>query len=112
MKPITYIEAITLALREEMRRDDRVCMLGEDIGPYGGVFKATMGLHAEFGDMRVLDSPLSESLIVGASIGAAMAGLRPVPRSSSPISSPARSIRSWSRRRACSIAPAVTCRSR
>lgn len=79
MKPITYIEAITLALREEMRKDPRVCMLGEDIGFYGGVFKATMGLHQEFGDWRVLDSPLSESLIVGAAIGAAMAGLVPVP---------------------------------
>lgn len=79
MKPITYIEAITLSLREEMRRDTRVCMLGEDIGPYGGVFKATLGLSEEFGDLRVLDSPLSESLIVGASIGAAMAGMRPVP---------------------------------
>jgi 2-oxoisovalerate dehydrogenase E1 component beta subunit len=79
MKPITYIEAITLALREEMRRDDRVCMLGEDIGPYGGVFKATQGLNQEFGDLRVLDSPLSESLIVGASVGAAIAGMRPVP---------------------------------
>ncbi len=79
MKPITYIDAITQALREEMRRDPRVCMLGEDIGPYGGVFKATQGLSDEFGELRVLDSPLSESLIIGASIGAAMAGMRPVP---------------------------------
>ena len=72
------IEAIREGLRDEMRRDERVIIFGEDVGPKGGVFGATDGLHAEFGDDRVIDSPLAEACIVGASIGAAMYGLRPV----------------------------------
>ena len=72
------IEAIREGLRDEMRRDERVIIFGEDVGPKGGVFGATEGLHAEFGDDRVIDSPLAEACIVGASIGAAMYGLRPV----------------------------------
>ncbi len=74
----TFIEAIRETLSEEMRRDESVIILGEDVGKKGGVFLATDGLWAEFGDDRVIDTPLSESLIVGASIGAAMNGIRPV----------------------------------
>lgn len=79
MHKVTYIEAITEALREEMKLDDKLFMMGEDIGAYGGVFKATKGLQEEFGELRVLDSPLSESLIAGASIGATLVGLKAVP---------------------------------
>ncbi len=74
----TLIEAVRETLAEEMRRDEDVIVLGEDVGKKGGVFLATDGLWAEFGDDRVIDTPLSESMIVGASIGAAMNGLRPV----------------------------------
>ncbi len=74
----TFIEAIRDTLAEEMRRDEAVIVLGEDVGLKGGVFLATDGLWAEFGDDRVIDTPLTESMIVGASIGAAMNGLRPV----------------------------------
>ena len=74
----TFIEAIRETLAEEMRRDPSVIVLGEDVGKKGGVFLATDGLWAEFGDDRVIDTPLTESLIVGASIGAAVNGLRPV----------------------------------
>ncbi len=74
----TYIEAIRDGIREEMRRDERVMILGEDVGAKGGVFGVTEGLQKEFGQDRVLDSPLAESLIVGVAIGAAMNGLRPI----------------------------------
>ncbi len=74
----TFIEAIRETLVEEMRRDESVIVLGEDVGKKGGVFLATDGLWAEFGDERVIDTPLTESMIVGASIGAAVNGLRPV----------------------------------
>jgi 2-oxoisovalerate dehydrogenase E1 component beta subunit len=74
----TFIEAIRETLAEEMRRDETVIVLGEDVGKKGGVFLATDGLWAEFGDERVIDTPLTESMIVGASIGAAVNGLRPV----------------------------------
>ena len=74
----TFIEAIRDTLFEEMRLDESIIVLGEDVGKKGGVFLATDGLWGEFGDDRVIDTPLSESLIVGASIGAAMNGLRPV----------------------------------
>jgi 2-oxoisovalerate dehydrogenase E1 component beta subunit len=77
-KELTYLEAIREALAEEMRRDAKVFVLGEDVGPYGGAFGATQGLHEEFGDARVLDTPISESAIVGISIGAALRGYRPV----------------------------------
>jgi 2-oxoisovalerate dehydrogenase E1 component beta subunit len=77
-KELTYLEAIREALAEEMRRDAKVFVLGEDVGPYGGAFGATQGLHEEFGDGRVLDTPISESAIVGISIGAALRGYRPV----------------------------------
>ena len=75
----TFIEAIRGTLASEMRRDAGVIVLGEDVGLKGGVFLATDGLFAEFGPERVIDTPLTESLIVGASIGAAVNGLRPVP---------------------------------
>ena len=75
---ITYLEAIRQALFEEMEQDPRVFVLGEDVGAYGGAFKVTAGLQEKFGEERVIDTPISESAIVGAAIGAALAGLRPV----------------------------------
>jgi len=77
-RQVTYLEAIREALAEEMRRDPRVFVLGEDVGLYGGAFGATQGLMEEFGELRCLDTPISESAIVGASVGAAMRGYRPV----------------------------------
>ena len=74
----TFIDAIRETLAEEMRRDDSIIVLGEDVGKKGGVFLATDGLWSEFGEDRVIDTPLTESMIVGASIGAAVNGLRPV----------------------------------
>lgn len=79
MKNITFIEAITEAMAEEMRRDDRVIVLGEDVALYGGVFKATKGLLDEFGPSRVIDTPISEEFIVGGAVGAAAVGMRPIP---------------------------------
>lgn len=79
MRKITYREALREALREEMRRDPTVFLLGEDIGRYwGGAFKVTEGLAEEFGDERVRDTPISESAIIGAAVGAAITGMRPV----------------------------------
>src|SRR5262249_44552030 len=75
---ITLIDAVHDALMEEMRRDERVVLLGQDIGRKGGVFRVTQGLQAEFGPARVLDTPISEAAIAGVAIGAAMRGLRPV----------------------------------
>ena len=75
----TLIQAITEALRLEMRRNPDVVILGEDVGRNGGVFRATDGLQAEFGEERVLDTPLCESGIIGAAVGMALYGLRPVP---------------------------------
>ena len=75
---VTYVDAISQALDEEMTRDERVFLMGEDIGTYGGAFKVTKGLLQKYGEWRVLDTPLSESGFVGAAIGAAMMGLRPV----------------------------------
>jgi pyruvate/2-oxoglutarate/acetoin dehydrogenase E1 component len=78
MTTIAYREAVQRALREEMRRDPNVFLFGEDIAEAGGVFKATQGLLAEFGPVRVFDTPISESAILGAAVGAAMMGMRPV----------------------------------
>jgi 2-oxoisovalerate dehydrogenase E1 component beta subunit len=78
MRELTYLEAIREALQEEMRRDPKVFVLGEDVGAYGGAFGVTQGLYDEFGEMRVVDTPISESAIVGISIGAALRGYRPV----------------------------------
>ncbi len=77
MSEITYIEAIRQALWEEMERDDRVFLIGEDIGVYGGAFKITLGFLEKFGEDRVIDTPITESAIVGAAVGAALIGLRP-----------------------------------
>jgi 2-oxoisovalerate dehydrogenase E1 component beta subunit len=77
-KELSYLEAIREALAEEMRRDPKVFVLGEDVGPYGGAFGVTQGLADEFGETRVVDTPISESAIVGISIGAALRGYRPV----------------------------------
>ena len=74
----TFIEAIREGLAEEMRRDPSIVLLGEDVGVKGGVFLATDGLHAEFGEARVIDTPLTESMIVGTAIGASVNGLRPI----------------------------------
>ncbi|HWP56360.1 MAG TPA: alpha-ketoacid dehydrogenase subunit beta [Candidatus Acidoferrales bacterium] len=78
MAKLTLVEAINLALRQEMQRDPAVLVLGEDVGKNGGVFRVTQGLFAEFGEWRVVDTPLSESAIVGLSIGMAVYGLKPV----------------------------------
>ncbi|MGI6206784.1 MAG: alpha-ketoacid dehydrogenase subunit alpha/beta [Anaerolineae bacterium] len=75
---ITYGQAITEALREEMKRDERVFIMGEDVGLYGGAYAATKGLYEEFGPERVRDTAISEAAIAGAGVGAAMSGLRPV----------------------------------
>jgi pyruvate/2-oxoglutarate/acetoin dehydrogenase E1 component len=77
-KELTYLEAIREALAEEMRRDSKVFVLGEDVGEYGGAFGVTQGLFQEFGESRVIDTPISESAIVGISIGASLRGYRPV----------------------------------
>ncbi|EJL41019.1 2-oxoisovalerate dehydrogenase subunit beta [Brevibacillus agri] len=78
MAVISFIDAITMAMREEMRRDPNVFVLGEDVGVRGGVFRATNGLIEEFGEARVIDTPLAESAIVGVGIGAAAYGMRPI----------------------------------
>ena len=74
----TYLQAISDSLRQEMRRDQRVFVLGEDVGVYGGAFKVTQGFQEEFGASRVLDMPLSETAIVAGATGAALMGMRPV----------------------------------
>ena len=78
MSEMTYLEAISDGLREEMRRDESVFCLGEDIGAFGGAFKVTAGFQEEFGAERVLDMPLAENVIIGAAVGAAVEGLKPV----------------------------------
>lgn len=79
MAQLTLVQAINQALEQEMARDSRVCCLGEDVGLNGGVFRVTEGLQKKFGPERVIDTPLSESGIMGTSIGLAMAGMRPIP---------------------------------
>ncbi|MDP7236196.1 MAG: alpha-ketoacid dehydrogenase subunit beta [Candidatus Latescibacteria bacterium] len=74
----TYLEAISSGLREEMARDESVFCLGEDIGVYGGAFKVTDGLFDEFGEDRIIDTPLAEAAIIGAAMGSAIMGMRPV----------------------------------
>jgi pyruvate dehydrogenase E1 component beta subunit len=78
MAQMRYRDALNAALREELARDERVILLGEDIGVFGGAFKVTAGLLDEFGERRVRDTPISENTIVGLGVGAAMTGLRPV----------------------------------
>ena len=78
MAVMTYLEAIADGLRQAMRADPSVIVLGEDVGAYGGAFKLTKGLQDEFGPWRVIDTPISEAAVVGAAVGAALVGLRPV----------------------------------
>ncbi len=78
MPTMTYLQAISDAMREEMRSDERVFVMGEDIGTFGGAFKVTDGFIDEFGGQRVMDTPLAESAIIGCAIGAACEGLRPI----------------------------------
>lgn len=78
MTEITYLDAINAAMREEMARDERVFLIGEDVGSYGGAFKTSAGLVDEFGPERVIDTPISEIAIIGAASGAALMGMRPI----------------------------------
>jgi pyruvate dehydrogenase E1 component beta subunit len=78
VRRITYREAVREALREALKRDERVFLMGEDVGRYGGAYACSMGLLAEFGEERIRDTPLSESGFVGAGIGAALGGMRPI----------------------------------
>jgi pyruvate dehydrogenase E1 component beta subunit len=78
MRKTTFIQAINEALREEMQRDERVFLIGEDIGHYGGLFRVTRNLLDEFGERRVIDTPISEQGFMGMAVGAAMVGLRPI----------------------------------
>src|SRR6185437_3378264 len=78
MTAITYIDAISQAIREEMRRDEAVFLLGEDVGTYGGAFKVSKGFLEEFGAERVIDTPMSETAIIGSAVGSALMGLRPI----------------------------------
>jgi len=78
MAQLTYRDAVARGIAQEMRRDERVVLLGEDVAGAGGVFKTTSGLLAEFGPRRVVDTPISEQAIIGAAMGAAMTGMRPI----------------------------------
>src|SRR6056300_1940478 len=78
MAQLTYREAVAAAIAQEMERDETVAFIGEDVAKAGGVFKATVGLFDKFGPKRVIDTPISEQAILGAAMGAAMAGLRPI----------------------------------
>src|SRR3978361_2379441 len=78
MPTMTYLQAISSALRDELRADESVLLMGEDIGAFGGAFKVTDGFQEEFGADRVMDTPLAESAIIGTAVGAAVVGLRPV----------------------------------
>lgn len=78
MKKMTYAEGIRGAMSQRMREDDTVLLFGEDVGPYGGCFGVSAGMHEEFGERRVRDTPISEGVIVGAAVGAAATGLKPI----------------------------------
>ncbi len=78
MRKTTFIQAINEAMRDEMRRDERVFLIGEDIGHYGGLFRVTRNILEEFGDRRIIDTPISEQGFMGMAVGAAMTGLRPI----------------------------------
>jgi pyruvate/2-oxoglutarate/acetoin dehydrogenase E1 component len=101
---MTYLQAISDAMREEMRADERVLVMGEDIGVFGGAFKVTDGFIDEFGPSRVMDTPLAESGIVGTAVGAAVSGCARLPRCSSPTSSRAASTSSSTSRPRCTTA--------
>ena len=78
MRELRYREALREAMFEEMRRDERVFLMGEEVGHYQGAYKVSEGMLEEFGEERVRDTPLSESAFVGAGIGAALGGMRPI----------------------------------
>jgi pyruvate/2-oxoglutarate/acetoin dehydrogenase E1 component len=78
MTAVTYLDAISQAIREEMRRDKAVFLLGEDVGTYGGAFKVSAGFLEEFGPERVIDTPMSEAAIIGSAVGSALMGMRPI----------------------------------
>ena len=78
MTESTYLEALRQALCESMRTDPSIIILGEEVGRYGGAYGVTQGMLEEFGESRIRDTPISEQVIVGAAVGAAMTGLRPV----------------------------------
>jgi pyruvate/2-oxoglutarate/acetoin dehydrogenase E1 component len=78
MKTMTYSEAIRAGMSQKMREDETVFLFGEDVGPFGGCFGVSAGMHEEFGEMRVRDTPISEGVIVGAAVGAAATGVRPI----------------------------------
>src|SRR5947199_5830961 len=78
MSAVTYLEAVGQAMREEMQRDEAVFLLGEDVGAYGGAFKASAGLLEEFGSERVIDTPMAETAIIVSAVGAACMGMRPI----------------------------------
>ncbi len=78
MTTMTYGEAIRAGMSQKMREDDTVFLFGEDVGPFGGCFGVSAGMHEEFGEMRVRDTPISEGVIVGAAVGAAATGVRPI----------------------------------
>src|SRR5437867_3601822 len=78
MSAVTYLEAISQAIREEVRRDEAVFLLGEDVGTCGGAFKVSAGLLEEFGPERVIDTPMAEAAIIGSAVGAALMGMRPI----------------------------------
>src|SRR5450755_4402614 len=77
-KKVTYLEAISDAIREEMRRDEAVFLLGEDVANYGGAFKVSAGLLEEFGPDRVIDTPMAEAGVIGSGGGCGLEGLRPI----------------------------------
>src|SRR3954468_8755093 len=79
MPTLNLLQAVNDALRLEMRRDPNVVVLGEDVGKFGGVFRATAGLYEEFGPNRIIDTPLSEAGIIGTAAGLALYGMRPIP---------------------------------
>src|SRR5215470_15348572 len=77
-RKISYLEAISQAIREEMRRDEAVFLLGEDVEAYGGAFRISADLLEEFGPERVIDTPMSEAAIIGSAVGSALMGMRPI----------------------------------
>ena len=110
--PKTFIEAIRDTLADEMRRDESVIVLGEDVGKKGGVFLATDGLWAEFGDERVIDTPMTESMIIGTRSGPPPTACGPLRRSSSPTSSTPPSTSWCPRRPGCATARTMATRCR
>ena len=113
MAVLNMVEAIRSGLADEMARDERIMLLGQDIGVNGGVFRATDGLQERFGEERVVDMPLAEAVIVGSAVGLACSGLVPIPSFSSSASAARPSTRSRARWLGCAFArrAAYRCRS-